>query len=80
MGETSLQLQPDSVFVEGDAIENQLSIWAGVLKPPSHPECLVAEDMQKLTLASQFRDSGDGVSNATEAHTLPPVTAGASLS
>ena len=35
----SLQIQPDSVFVEGRSFENQLSTWAGVLKPPPHPEC-----------------------------------------
>lgn len=60
MGETSLQLQPDGVFVGGGGIENQLRTWAGVLKPPSHPECLVAEDILRLRLASHFPESGCG--------------------
>ena len=79
MGETSLQLQPDSVCVEGGGIENQLSTWAGALKPLSYPECLVAEDIRRLRLAHHFPESGDVARNPTEAHTPQSDTRGLSV-
>lgn len=69
MGETSLQLEPDSVFVEGGSIGNQLGTRTGVWKPPPRSECLAADGIQRFRLASHFLASGDGVSNPSEAHT-----------